>query len=296
MVRRSAISANRVDVSCVHREHRLMNDVDLADMQAHYALGQEAARLDGAFGVVEFERTKEIVLRGLPEPPAVVADIGGGPGRYALWLADLGYTVEHRDLAPGHVEHLASQRAAAVSTRVGDARRLDLGDSSVDAVLLLGPLYHLEAPAERVTVLREAARILRPGGLVFAAAISRWAPRLHGLVAQRLYERYPEMQSLVGEVEQSGRLVPLYEGSFCGYTHRPAELAAEVREAGLDLLDLVGVEGLAFALDDLSERLAEPESRSVVLEAATALERVPELLGLSPHMLATAQRPAVVSG
>ena len=268
-----------------------MSDADLADMQAHYALGQEAARLDAPFGIVELERTKEILLRALPAPPATVADIGGGPGRYALWLAQLGYSVEHRDLAPGHVEHLASQHPDAVRTRVGDARRLDLGDSSVDAVLLLGPLYHLEARHERVTALREAARILRPGGVVFAAAVSRWAPRLHGLVAQRLYERYPEMPSLVGEVEQTGRLVPLYEGSFCGYTHRPAELAAEVQEAGLDLLDLVGVEGIAFALDDLGERLADPEARAVVLQAATTLERVPELLGLSPHMLATAQRP-----
>jgi 2-polyprenyl-3-methyl-5-hydroxy-6-metoxy-1,4-benzoquinol methylase len=72
---------------------------------------------------VEFERTCEIVLRCLPAAPAVVADVGGGPGRYALWLADLGYRVEHRDLAPGHVEHLASRGAEAVTTRVADARR-----------------------------------------------------------------------------------------------------------------------------------------------------------------------------
>jgi ubiquinone/menaquinone biosynthesis C-methylase UbiE len=114
-----------------------------SDMQAHYALGREAARLSEGLGVVEFERTSEIILRALPAPPAVVADVGGGPGRYALWLAELGHRVEHRDLAPGHVEQLASARPDAVTTRVGDARRLDLADSSVDAVLLLGPLYHL---------------------------------------------------------------------------------------------------------------------------------------------------------
>ncbi len=263
---------------------------DLSAMQAHYELGREAGRLAEGLGLVEFERTKEIVLRALPAPPAVVADVGGGPGRYSLWLAAAGYRVEHRDLAPGHVEHLASMRAEGVTTRVADARQLDLSDASVDAVLLLGPLYHLETADERTAALAEAARVVRPGGPVFAAAISRWAPRLHGLLAQRLYERYPVMTSVVGRVEQSGTLMPLYEGSFCGYTHRPEELEAEVRAAGLDLLDVVGVEGVAFALGDLSDRLADPHARAVVLDAARELERVPELLGVSPHMLATARR------
>lgn len=264
---------------------------DVADMQAHYALGREADRLTQDVGRMEYERTQEIVLRALPAAPAVVADIGGGPGRYAVWLAELGYSVEHRDLAPGHVEQLASVRPESVTTKLADARRLDLGDGSVDAVLLLGPLYHLQTEVERLAALTEAARIVRPGGPVFIAAISRWAPRLHGLVAQRLYERFPTMSSVIAEVEQSGVLPPLQEGSFCGYTHRPDELAAEVREAGLDLQDVVGVEGVAFALGDLEERLDDPQARTVVLEAARALEGVPELLGLSPHLLATARRP-----
>ena len=267
-------------------------DSQHAEMQAHYARGQEADRLAGGLGRVELERTQEIVLRALPPAPAVVADIGGGPGRYALWLADLGYSVEHRDLAPGHVEQLAVLRPEKISTRLGDARHLDLGDATVDAVLLLGPLYHLGTPAERVAALAEAARVVRPGGPVLAAAITRWAPRLHGLLAERLYEQHPAMTSVVEEVERSGTLLPLFEGAFCGYTHRPAELAAEVQEAGLDLLDLVGVEGVAFALDDLAGRLADPRGRSAVFDSARALERVPELLGLSPHLLATARRPA----
>jgi hypothetical protein len=50
----------------------------------------------------------------------------------------------------------------------------------VDAVLLLGPLYHLAVKAERAAAIRAAARILRPGGPLFAAAISRWASRIDG--------------------------------------------------------------------------------------------------------------------
>jgi SAM-dependent methyltransferase len=263
----------------------------LDEMQVHYARGEEAARLDEPVGVVEYERTKEIVLRALPEPPAAVADIGGGPGRYARWLAELGYDVQHRDLAPGHVDQLRASAPESVHARLGDARNLDLPDASVDAVLMLGPLYHLRERADRVTALREAGRVAKPGAPVFAAVISRWAPRLHGGLVDRLQERAPAaMADLVDEVERTGRLQPLFEGSFCGYTHRPAELEAEIGDAGLELTDLVGVEGLAFALADLGDRMADAQARDVVLDTARSLERVPELLGAGPHLVATARR------
>jgi SAM-dependent methyltransferase len=272
-------------------------------MHAYYELGKEADRL-GARGPgrLEFERTQEIVLRSLPPAPAVVADIGGGPGRYALWLADLGYRVRHRDLVPLHVAQVTAAAAGftagaagaadgGVESAVGDARVLDLADASVDAVLLLGPLYHLDR-ADRVRTLREAGRIVRPGGPVFGAAITRWAARLDGVLTQRLYETEPDMEQMVAELERTGVLRPLGPGSFCGFTHRPEELRAEAQEAGLEVTDLVCVEGAAIMLADLTERGADPEAWRIVLDSARALERVPELMGVGPHLLVTARRPA----
>lgn len=263
------------------------------ELQGHYVRGEERDRLDTPFGQVEYARTCEILERALPPPPAVVADVGGGPGRYALWLAGQGYAVHHRDLVELHVEQVtgdAAARGVEIDSRIADARELDLADASVDAVLLLGPIYHLPTREDRVSALAEARRVVRPGGPVFAVAISRWAPRLHGEVAGRLGEEFSTMREAVDLVERTGRLIPLYEGSFSGYCHRPDELRDEVESAGLELVDLVGVEGIAFALADLEERLAEPALRDVVLDAARALERIPELLGLSPHLLATARR------
>jgi SAM-dependent methyltransferase len=277
-------------------------------MHEYYELGKEEARLSSSgAGQLEFERTQEILLRHLPEPPATIADIGGGPGRYALWLAGLGYRVVHRDLVPLHVEQVRAAAVAVTEARagriaaggdsdaqrplvesaVGDARNLDLVDGSADAVLLLGPLYHLTRRADRVQALREARRVVRPGGPVFAAAISRWAARLDGMLRLRLYEQNPNVPELVATLERTGVLPPFGPGGFSAFTHRPRQLQAEFVSAGLDVADLVCVEGAAFLLHDLDDRAGDERAWQVILDAARAHERVPELLGLGPHLLAT---------
>lgn len=269
-------------------------DQENAAMRAYYERGRELARLSQPSGQLEFERTKEIVLRHLPPPPAVVADVGGGPGRYALWLASLGYEVVHRDLMPLHVEQLrrAADGNPRIQTAVGDARDLDLAADSVDAMLLLGPLYHLDRRADRLRALASARRVLRPGGPLFAAAISRWAARMDGILRERLYLTVPGAEAHVGPIELTGRLPPFGPGFFSGYLHRPRQLRAELTAAGFQPVDLVCVEGPAFLLDDLAARLDDDEARRVVLETARALERVPELLGIGPHLLVTARSGA----
>jgi SAM-dependent methyltransferase len=268
----------------------MANDAQWAAAEEYYDLGKEIRRLDEPRGQLEFERTKEIILRHLPPPPAVVADIAGGPGRYTLWLASLGYQVRHRDLMPLHVRQLreAAGDDPRIQSAVADARELDLPSHSADAALLLGPLYHLSERRDRVRALTEARRVVRPGGPVFAAAISRWATRIDGILRARLYETVPAAEVEIAGLERTGRMPPLHPGSFCGYAHRPAQLRAELVASGYRVTDLVSVEGPAVLLDDLGERLADDEGRRVVLETARAVERVPELLGIGPHLLATA--------
>lgn len=266
----------------------------LEEMSAYYERGGEQARLaSDPAGQLEFERTKEIVLRHLPPAPAVVADIGGGPGAYTLWLASLGYEVVHRDVVPLHVEQLRQAAAGnpRIRTEVGDARDLDLPDNSADAVLLLGPLYHLDKRPDRLRALTSAHRVLRPGGPLAAAAISRWAPRLDGILRQRIDQTFPAVEGLLPAIERTGHLPPLGPGIFTAYLHRPAQLRSELTSAGLRVTELVSVEGPAFLLGDLAERLADDDGRRVVMETARALERVPELLGVGPHLLAAAHKP-----
>ena len=125
-------------------------EADDAALRAYSERGMERERLSDGRGDLEFTRTTEIVLRRPPAAPAVVADIGGGPGRYALWLASLGYQVEH----------------------------LDLPDASVDAVLLLGPLYHLTDRAERVRAPAELREEIGEAALEAMDLVSVEGPAL----------------------------------------------------------------------------------------------------------------------
>ena len=237
----------------------------------YYGRGEERGRLETGYGPLERERTREVLSRDLPPPPATVADIGGGAGVHALWLASLGYAVHLRDPVPLHIEQAeaaARERGLRLaSLGIGDAREVDLRDGSVDVALLLGPLYHLQEAPDRREALGEAHRILRGGGLLAVAAISRWAPVLDGLRLGLLEDE--GHLAVLDEAQETGRFDPLPQSGFTkAYLHRPDELRAEAASAGFEVSDVVGLEGLGFALADFAERWADPRKRGALLEGA----------------------------
>ncbi len=157
-----------------------------SEIRKHYDIVQERSRLFKHAGQLEFYRTKELISRYLPRKPITVLDIGGGPGAYACWLAKLGHTVHLVDPVPLHLEQAwgasnSQPDRPLASVTLGDARNLRFGDRSSDVVLLLGPLYHLVRKRDRMRSLSEAFRTSKRGGLLFAAAISRFASALDGL-------------------------------------------------------------------------------------------------------------------
>jgi len=268
---------------------------DADDVAAYYARGLERDRLAGGQGALEFIRTQALLERYLPAPPAVVADVGGGPGRYAVWLAERGYRVHLIDPVPLHVEQARAAAgrpgAALAGAEVGDARALRLPDASADAVLLLGPLYHLPERADRLQALAEARRVCRRGGVVIAAAISRFASTLDGLRGGYLED--PAFAAVAaGDLRHGRHRNPTGDPAYftTAYFHRPEDLAAECAAASLTHEATLAVEGAAWLLPDLDARLADARRRAVLLAALAALEAEPALLGVSAHLITVARR------
>ncbi|GAA3488727.1 class I SAM-dependent methyltransferase [Streptomyces cremeus] len=251
----------------------------------------ESTRLTGsADGRLELVRTQELLRRHLPEAPAGVLDVGGGPGTHAAWLAADGYAVHLVDPVQRHIEQ-AQVRGCTVE--LGDARSLSAGNSSYDVVLLMGPLYHLPAAADRRQALAEAFRAVRPGGLVAAAGINQYASLFEHTAFAHL-DREPVRTSieniLVTHVHDGKR------GFTEAYFHSPQLLREEVREAGFRGVAVYGVEGPAWSLLKATEQytgesVADSDLFASALTAARLAEPYPELLAASSHLLAVGTKP-----
>ncbi len=255
------------------------------EIRAYYETGVESGRLQQGSSRIEFERTKEIVARYLPGR-ARVLDVGGGPGAYADWLAGEGHEVRLIDATPLHVQQALERAQDRFSAVVGDARSLDEPDGAYDVVLLLGPLYHLIEREDRLAALREAQRVLRPAGVVVAAAISRFASLLDGLL--RRYLGDPRFWRIVEQDLVDGQhRAPLGDADLftTAFFHHPDELAAEVEAAGLVLDAVFGVEGPGWLLTDLDQSFDD------ILRVARAVELEPSVIGTSAHLLAVAHKP-----
>ena len=159
-----------------------------------------------------------------------------------------------------------------------------------DAVLLLGPLYHLTDRSDRLAALAEARRVVRPSGIVAVAAISRFASLFDGLARGFLFD--PEFRSIVErDLAEGQHRNPADKAHWftTAYFHEPEGLRQEIEDVGLEVLDLVGIEGLAGWLENLDHRWEIAEERDTILYSARAVEREPSVMGLSGHLLATAR-------
>jgi SAM-dependent methyltransferase len=255
----------------------------------HYESIDESARLWGTpLGELTRLRTWDIFDRFLPASGRV-ADIGGGPGTHATYLADRGYSVCLVDPVAHHVTKAEKVSQGRVDCRVGDARELPFEDESFDAVLLMGPLYHLVEAEDRGRALQEAWRVLRPGGRLLAEVISRYAwiidATVKGLLAEPdVFESF-EINLDTGLSNDPDRSP---EHVFWAYFHHPDEVTPELSENGFEATAVLAVEGFAGHVANLEVALQDLEA---LMRTLRLVETEPSLLGASGHLMAVANRP-----
>ncbi len=242
----------------------------------------------------EFAITLQALTDYLPPAPLSVLDDGGGPGRYALALSALGYQVTLLDLAQANL-HFARKKAHEHNIAIhqylhGNALDLSaLTTQSFDAVLLLGPLYHLQQQQQRQQAVREAWRVLRPGGLIFTAYITRYAA-LRDLAKNSpstLFAKRSEWEEIVSTgIYRAGQGVGFTDAYFA----HPSEIAPLLEAVGFQTLNLIGCEGIVAANEEQINQLSGDAWQTWV-DLNYRLSREPSLYGAADHLLYVGRKP-----
>ncbi len=147
----------------------------------------------------------------LPGAGRATLDIGCGEGRAGLAMRARGHVLTGVDSAPMLAE-LAAQTGAYERVLVADAAALPLADDSFDLVVAFMSLQDMDDPAG---TLREAARVLAPGGRLAAAIVHPITILDPG--PEGMQRGYFEVQRTVDDIERGGVSFAFHQ------LHRPLE-------------------------------------------------------------------------
>jgi ubiquinone/menaquinone biosynthesis C-methylase UbiE len=271
------------------------------DVLAYYNNGGEENRLHTDLGLIEFARTKEIILENIKEN-SVIYDIGGGYGEYSWWLASLGHNVYLYDLSEKNVE-MAKEMGQEIpeyslkKIEVADARKIDQPNCSADVILLFGPLYHIVDFQERQEALKESYRLLKPGGKIFTAVITRyatilWAISTFGIKHELLCEK--EFMGMIEREIKDGQHIKNINSKYTGlgrsFFYLPDELEDDLTKAGFKETEVFGVIGPGWLVPNIDEQWKDLEKREAILRVVRMLEKEKPIMGLSTHLLSMSKK------
>ena len=266
---------------------------DISDITGYYnsEAANEHTRLE--CHQLEYDLTWRYLERYLP-PQGHLLEIGAATGRYTLPLARRGYPITAVDLSEMQLE-ICRQRLAAeglaerVRLVIADVRDLQaVAEVDFDAVLLMGPLYHLVLEADRQLALQNVHERLKPGGVIVSAFISRL-----GILGDLMKNvtAWIEKQDEVRSVMSIGKDPDHYpRGSFRGYFARADEIVPLHEAIGFETLILAGVEP-AISADDESYNRLEGARRKLWLDLLDEISQEPSILGASRHLLYVGKKP-----
>ena len=258
----------------------------------------EWLRLSWPEGAIEFAVTTHALDKHLPHKSRVL-DIGGGPGRYSIWLAQRGHTVVLADLSPAMLDIARDKIAqAGVSSQIEDVLVCDacdlsrFGDESFDAVLCLGPFYHLPAAADRERAAAELVRVLKRGGMAFIAFMPLYT-FLRRTLALKDEQRHLAQPEFALRLMNEGVFLNDVPNRFnTGYGVRPQEVAPFLEKHSLTAVALLADTGFAaHQAKELAElAAADPAAYEAAMEILVGTADDPSLLGASIHLLYVGQK------
>jgi hypothetical protein len=200
------------------------------------------------------------------------------------------------DLSAGNLAFARGKVAQAGVTLEGfeqgtatDLSRFSTG--SFDAVLLMGPLYHLLERAARLAALVEARRVLKPGGLLFAAFITRYAP-FRWSAAEKpgwLVDKKEEARSILATGSSASK--PGETPTFLAYYAHPGEAFPLLQEAQMEIDTVLAVEGLVSRAGEQTINELPEEQWKAWVDLNVQVATDPSIHGAVEHLLAVARKP-----
>lgn len=244
---------------------------------------EEDKRLLSKHGSVEFLTTMHYIKRYI-KPGDALLEIGAGTGRYSHALAQNGYSVDAIELVEHNMEIFKQHTQPGENIRIVQGNALDLSvfpDETYDITLLLGPLYHLYTVKDKRQALREAIRVTKPGGILFAAYVIS-----DGCL---LDEGFQRSNINVAEYIEKGLLDP---DTFAARSE-PKDLFELVRKEEVDdlmsvfpttRLHYVATDGCALFMRESIDRMDEQTFQLFLKYHLATCERE-DLLGVTSHAL-----------
>lgn len=280
----------------IHKRGAIMSNLD--EVLKFYESGVEKGRLERGLGIIEFYRTKEILKKYITSSNNIIYDVGGGIGVYSSWLSEMDNKVHLLELAPSAVKYaLENQKITnPFIAEVCDARTINRSAESADIVLLMGPLYHLQNPKDRMKVLNECYRVLKKDGLLFSVGISKfstttWALSTYGSTNELLGEN--EFMNMIRKELTTGNHIRPKEYPYLitqAYFHDPLELQCEVESAGFETINKHAIEGTIWFTPNLNEKWENIEIRNTLLSILELTENEESIMGMSPHFMIVSKK------
>ena len=270
--------------------------MDAEAVRAYYADRRlhERDRLLSPEGLLERVLTTRLLEPHLGAPGRAL-DLGGGTGPYSVWLAELGWDVTLADLSPELLAIAASSLPAGTVREVVEIDARDLSrwaDDTFDAVLSLGPMYHLTTSADRAQAAAELARVTRPGALVAVALVPRYGSlrRVLSLADERWQLEDP---AFLDRLLDEG----IFENAVAGrFTHvygvEPPAVAPFFESHGFDTVLVASTHGFLTGVEDGFEalRVEQPATYLRLLDRLVASATDPSVLGTAGHLLYAGRR------
>jgi S-adenosylmethionine-dependent methyltransferase len=257
----------------------------------------EWERLIRPYQRFEYEGTLALFDRYLNNGIRKICEVGAGPGRYSLELLRRGHHVTLVDLSSNLLE-IAKREITGAGFKADDyicddASHLGKFDShSFDAILLLGPMYHIIDSDLRSATLAGAYNALKPGGVLFSAYINSYALLLTGI--EEFPQEFDSPQKIATHLKPL-RQTGLEEGErgFQAFFSPPEYAVEEIGKAGFSVISYAGVEGVAGGARNPIRRCLEnsPQTYDALLEFNAAVIELSPFRDIASHIMVIARKP-----